>query len=274
VNKAVILAAGLGTRMRKADEAASLTAEQAKIAATGVKALMPVDIDGKPARPFLDYVLTALADAGYTQVCLVIGPDHHALRDYYAGLPKQRLAIDFAVQAKPLGTANAVAAAEAFCAGDDFLMINSDNYYPPQSLEGLRNMSGNGVALFHKDAMIAGSNIDADRIQKFAAVELDAAGHMKKIHEKPSAETLAALGNEIFVSMNCWRFTKAIFDACRAIKPSPRGEYEVTDAAQHVIDVIGQPFGGLKFNLPVLDMSSRGDITAVGRKLAGVVVRL
>src|ERR1700688_4936706 len=76
-DKAVILAAGLGTRMRKADDAASLDARQAAIADTGVKALIPIK------RPFLDYVLHALADAGFKRVCLVIGPDHHELRRYY-----------------------------------------------------------------------------------------------------------------------------------------------------------------------------------------------
>jgi dTDP-glucose pyrophosphorylase len=274
MDKAVILAAGLGTRMRKADEAAALTAEQAKVAASGVKALIPVSLDGGAGRPFLDYVLTALADAGYRRVCLVIGPDHQLLRDYYTSLKKDRLSIDFAVQAKPLGTANAVAASEAFCAGDDFLMINSDNYYPADALLGLRKLTGQGVAVFSKEAMTRGSNIEADRIQKFAAVETDDRDNLRRIIEKPTADQLAALGDEIFVSMNCWRFTRDVFDACRAIKPSPRGEYEVTDAAQHVIDVIGKPCRTLKFDLPVLDMSSRGDVTAVAGRLAGVTVRL
>ncbi len=268
MNKAVILAAGLGTRMRKSDDSAALSDEQAKIAASGVKALIPID------RPFLDYVLGALADAGYTQVCLVIGPTHDVLRDYYTKLPTRRIKIEFAVQPKPLGTASAVQAAEVFCGNDPFVMINSDNYYPAEALRGLRELTGNGVALFHRDSMIHDSNIDADRIQKFAAVELDAAGHMKKIHEKPTEQTLASLGNDIYVSMNCWRFGPSIFQACRDIKPSPRGEYEITDASQYVIDVLHQPFTGLRFRLPVLDMSSRGDIDSVARKLRGGKIEL
>lgn len=79
-DRAVILARGLGTRMRKAVQAAGLSEAQAAVAQTGVKALMPIK------RPFLDYVLSALADAGWRRVCLVIGPEHDALRSYYASL--------------------------------------------------------------------------------------------------------------------------------------------------------------------------------------------
>src|SRR6266542_906845 len=78
IEKAVILAAGLGTRMRKADGAAPLDPEQAAAADTGVKAMIPI------GRPFLDYVISALADSGIRDICLVIGPAHDAIRDYYA----------------------------------------------------------------------------------------------------------------------------------------------------------------------------------------------
>lgn len=270
--KAVILAAGLGTRMRKADESAQLSGAQALAAATGVKALIPIG-SGLGDRPFLDYVLTALTEAGYGQVCLVIGPDHHQVRDYYTKQnPAKRIKLDFAIQAKPLGTANAAASAEAFCGSDDFLVINSDNYYPAEALHGLRSLKGAGLAVFDRDAMIAGSNITADRISKFAAVEVTAAGHLKTIHEKPSEELLARLGDPIFCSMNCWRFSRKLFDACRAIPLSARGEYEITDAAQYCIDKLGEPFVALKYQLPVLDMSSRGDIGPVAERLGKVKV--
>lgn len=274
MKKAVILAAGLGTRMRKADaNASSLSAEQAAIAATGVKALMPI-AGGGTSRPFLDYVLSACIDAGFDQACLIIGPDHQALRDYYAPFSGNKLRIDFAVQAKPLGTADAVRSAQPFAGNDPFLMINSDNFYPPATLSRLRAIGGSGLAAFSREAMLRDSNIEPERIQKFAAVELDAAGHMLRVLEKPSAETLAALGDEVYLSMNCWRFDASIFEACAKIAPSPRGEYEITDAAQYAIDTLGVPFTAVKSDEAVLDMSSRGDVGSMAAKVAKQPIRI
>ena len=122
IEKAVILARGLGTRMRKQDESAVLDNEQAATAEAGIKAMIPID------RPFMDYLLSGLADAGFGRVCLVIGPEHQVIRDYYTKKsPPQRIRIDFAVQEKPLGTADAVLAAHEFTAENHFLVMNSDN---------------------------------------------------------------------------------------------------------------------------------------------------
>ncbi|MBN1570130.1 MAG: hypothetical protein JXA73_19970, partial [Acidobacteria bacterium] len=94
--KAVIMARGLGTRMRKADASAVLSRDQMEAAGTGVKAMIPI------GRPFLDYVLSGLADAGYSRLCLVIGPKHQGMRDYYRRqAPPKRVRIDFAIQGKP-----------------------------------------------------------------------------------------------------------------------------------------------------------------------------
>jgi glucose-1-phosphate thymidylyltransferase len=269
-DKAVILARGLGTRMRKDDAGAALDPAQAAVAGTGVKALIPLG-----DRPFLDYVLSALADAGYRRVCLVIGPEHDAVRDYYGRtVAPRRLEIAFAVQDKPLGTANAVAAAEAFAGGDRFLMINSDNFYPPEACRGLRDLDGPGIAAFERAAMLAGSNIAPDRIAKFAAAQVSADEYLERVIEKPDAATLASLGDAVYLSMNCWMLTPRIFEACRAIAPSVRGEYEVTDAVQHTIDRLGERYRVLPVRAPVLDLSSRGDVAPVAAKLAGTTVDL
>ena len=74
--------------------------------------------------------------------------------------------------------------------------------------------------------------------------------------------------------MNCWRFDKNIFEACRRIQPSVRGEYEVTDAVQYCVDRLNVPFRVVRVAAPVLDMSSRGDIAAVGDRLKGTEVVL
>jgi dTDP-glucose pyrophosphorylase len=268
MDKIVVLARGLGTRMRREDSAAAVDSRQAAMANSGVKAMIDI------GRPFLDYVLSAAADAGYRHACLVIGPEHDAIRNYYGKLPTERIDIAFACQVEPKGTADAVAAAEAFAAGDPFAVINSDNYYPAEALAGLRQQPGSALALFERDAMMRGGNVPEERIKRFAVAQLDARGNLQKILEKPDDATLAALPRPLWLSMNCWRFGPSIFTACRAIKPSPRGEYELPDAVQYVMHELGETFWGVKVRVPVLDMTSRGDIASVAALLAGTVVKL
>ena len=75
MDQVVILARGLGTRMRKSDPAVALDPALAAAADSGVKAMIPI------GRPFLDYVLGVAADAGITRACLVVGPEHGADRE-------------------------------------------------------------------------------------------------------------------------------------------------------------------------------------------------
>jgi glucose-1-phosphate thymidylyltransferase len=268
-DKAVILARGLGTRMRREDPGAGLSARQEEVAATGVKALIPLD------RPFLDYVLHALAEAGCRRICLVVGPEHDELRRYYGQVLRyERLRVSFAVQEKPRGTADAVASAEEFAGRDPFLMINSDNYYPIEALRGLRELDGPGLVAFERDAMIALSNIPAERVTQFAVLDLAPDGRLRRIVEKPSAEVIAAMSRPVCVSMNCWRFDGAIFPACRAIPPSPRGELEIPDAVQYAMARLGKEFRILFHEGAVLDLTSRSDVEPVTRRLAGTEVRL
>lgn len=268
MDQAVILARGAGTRMRKGDPTAKLDPAQAAAAQSGIKAMIPI------GRPFLDYVLTVVADAGYRRVCLIVGPEHGQVRQYYTDLRPARLQIEFAVQDKPLGTSDAVAAAEQFAGQEPFLVINSDNHYPLEALCGLREVSGSAIVAFDQDAMLAGSNIPPERLSKFAVVETDGANRLKGIVEKPDEATLRRLPRPLGVGMNCWRFGPSIFEACRSIGPSPRGELEITDAVQYAIDRLGEPFSVIWCKAPVLDLSSRGDIEPVARRLAGVEVRL
>jgi len=269
MDKAVILARGLGTRMRKQDDKAAVTATQAELAQLGLKAMIPID------RPFLDYVLHDLAEAGYRRVCLVIGPEHKVVREYYGQKVRpQRLRIEFAVQDKPLGTADAVAAAEAFARQDDILVINSDNYYPAEALAALCRAGECSLAAFERQSMIAGSNIPPERITRFAVVQTDKDGYLTRILEKPDENVLARLPEPICLSMNCWRFSPAIFTACRSISLSPRGELELPDAVQYAIDKLSQRFKALTFKLPVLDLTTRCDIARVTEILKGKTINL
>jgi dTDP-glucose pyrophosphorylase len=262
--KAVIMARGLGTRMRQADDAAALDRQQSEAADAGVKAMIPID------RPFLDYVLSGLADAGYTEACLVIGPEHGIVRDYYRENAPKRIRIIYAIQEKPLGTADAVLAAKECMGKEYFLVINSDNYYPVEALRGLRELGESGIALFDRDHLVSESNIPEDRVLKFAVAKVNREGCLEHIYEKPLPETIHALGSPVYVSMNSWMFSPAIFQACQNVRPSARGELELTDAVQYAIDILKERFRVLTFQSPVLDMSSRSDIAAVADSLRGV----
>ena len=268
-DKLVIMARGLGTRMRRNDHSAQLDDRQAAMADTGVKALIPIK------RPFLDYVLTAAADAGFRRVCLVLAPEHDLVRDYYGRqLSPRRLEFSFAVQEEPRGTADAVLAAEPFAGEDEFVVLNSDNYYPSAALQGIRQTTGCAVALFDWQSMIDGSNIPRQRLRQFSVAKLDAAGLLERILEKPDDATWHALPRPLWIGMNCWRFRPSIFRACRSIGLSPRGELELTDAVQHAIDVLGERFHAVLVHAPVLDLSSRQDVAPIAARLADLEVDL
>lgn len=265
VRKAVIMARGLGTRMRKADGSVALSQGQMDAAGMGIKAMIPID------RPFLDYVLSGLADAGYSEVCLVIGPEHQVIREYYTvQAPPRRIRISFAIQEKPLGTADAICAASEFTENDLFLTINSDNYYPVETLRSLRGLGSAGLALFERESLVSLSNMPEDRVMKFSVAKVNGEMQLEHIYEKPSEETIRELGSVIYVSMNCWILSPVIHRACRSILPSARGELELTDAVQYAMDSLGERFKALVFKAPVLDMSSRSDIAIVAEKLRGI----
>ncbi|MBN2063643.1 MAG: NTP transferase domain-containing protein [Sedimentisphaerales bacterium] len=269
MTKAVILARGLGTRMRKSNENAALTAEQAKIAETGVKALIPID------RPFLDYVLHNLAEAGYQQVCLVIGPEHDAVRNYYTNEVKtSRVKVSFAIQQEPLGTADAVAAAQQFAQKDHFIVINSDNYYPLNALKGLRQLNSCGLAGFEREALIAHSNIPANRVNAFAVINIDSDNNMSGIIEKPTSDQLASVPLPHYLSMNCWRFGPSIFEACANISKSTRGEFELPDAVSYSCSRLNETYKVVPVSDGVLDLSCREDIQQVIDRLKGSPVNI
>lgn len=268
IRKAVILARGLGKRMRSPDTTAQLAADQMRAADAGMKAMIPI------GRPFLDYVLSALADAGFRQVCLVVGPEHTAIREYYQSISARRIEISLAIQEEALGTANALLTTERFAGHEEFLVLNSDNYYPVEVFRALRALGEPGLPAFEREALVRQSEIPRERVLRYALLQISAAGYLEKIAEKPDEMPETASDGEVFISMNCWRFSGGIFRACEQAARSARGEYELPEAVQLGLSSLGLRFKAIPFHTGVLDLSQRCDIAQVAGRLAGVEVKL
>lgn len=256
VSKAVILARGLGTRMRAADTNADLTAEQVAAAQAGLKTLVPLS----NGRTLLELAVSDLNDAGFSDIILVIGPEHNEIRRRCAALG---LDVRFAVQERPLGTADAVLATEDLIEEDElFAVFNSDNLYPVDALQKLANSGRPSMLAFERQALTEKSNIPEDRIAKFATVETDTEGNLLAVTEKPENVDANAL-----ISMNAWLFSPVIFTACRSIMPSSRGEYEITAAVEYAINSLGEKINVLRTQAGVLDLSNRSDIKSIEKFL-------
>lgn len=243
--------------MRRDDPAAPLDPAQARAAGTGLKTLIP-DSRG---RPFLDHILGSLADAGVARVVLVVAPDATAIREHLDRHPPRRLAIAWAIQQEPRGTADAVVAAEALVGDAPFLVLNADNLYPVAAIRAMVTLGEPGLVAFDREALVREGNIDAARVAAFAPLQLDARGYLVSLVEKPGGPVDAQ-----WVSMNLWRFDRRIFDACRAVPRSVRGEFELPQAVLVAL-AQGGTFRAATCHAGVLDLSHRGDIAGVAALL-------
>lgn len=273
IRTAAILARGLGTRMRRVDEAAQLDATQAAAADSGVKGMIPIAQANGPSRPFLDYVLSELADAGIVDVVLVLGPEHDAVREYYARIaPPARLRVRFATQAEPRGTADAVVAAADVIGSEPFLVLNADNFYPLDALRRLAAQESAAVIAFDREALVQQGNIERDRVRAFAVLDVSDDGRLLGIIEKPGDRLDLAAESARWVGMNCWAVTPELVDACRRVPRSARGEFELPEAVGLALRE-GVMVRAERVALPVLDLSQRADIPAVVARLAAVEPR-
>jgi dTDP-glucose pyrophosphorylase len=266
--KAVVLARGLGTRMQRSADGVQLGRDRADLAARGLKALMPLN-----GRPFLDYIADSLLRAGLRQICFVVAPDADLMRQGARRIQEATgAAVACAVQDEPRGTADAVLAAEGFAGGEPFVMCNGDNLYPHEALAGLARLEDEACWLvaFDRDGLVAGGNIGRERVRDFAVVTSSPSGELTGIVEKPPDPERYAVAGRLWISMNLYRFTEAVFDACRRVAPDPRrGELELTAA---VGDLVRQGAAGFRV-LPctggVFDLTTRADVPAAEKALAG-----
>lgn len=263
---ALVLAAGRGRRLAASDGSKLASPEQRQAAARGLKALMPVGTDG---RRLVDHVIARLVAGGCDNIVLVAPPDHAALAAHLASRPHDGATVRVAVQPTPNGTGGAVAAAAAALHGDrDCLVVNGDNLYPVAAIRTLVALDGDALAGFTRHSLEHDSGYAPERIAAFATVA-HRDGWVTGLEEKPPVDRLGA---ETLVSMNLWRLSPAVRQACAEVGPSPRGERELPAAVMlaiargtrvRVIPVAGR----------VLDLTTAEDVAIVSEALASPVGR-
>lgn len=264
VRQAVVLAAGGGERMRRPSPGVTLRADQEAAAANGFKALVPIG-----ARPFLDHALSELLAVGIERVVVVVGPKSPL--PSIALCSEGALALRFAVQAEPLGSAHALLAAADLVGDQSFLALNGDNFYPARALRDLLDCDDeNAVLGLDREAVAADprSNLTLERMGAFAALEASPDGFLRHIAEKPKDVLWQGGSRRLLVGVNAWRFEPSIFAACREVEQSPRGELELPSAVQNLLRS-GLSFRVVRSRAPVLDLTRRADIPVVERLLIG-----
>jgi glucose-1-phosphate thymidylyltransferase len=106
-------------------------------------------------------------------------------------------------------------------------------------------------------------------VGRFGALDIDDDGFLRKI-----VRDTAPGEEEIYSSMNCFSFTPQIFEACRKVPMSARGELELPQAVELGIREMGMRVRAVKVAEPVLDMSSRADVSSVAARLASIQITI
>ncbi|MEU9338800.1 glucose-1-phosphate thymidylyltransferase [Streptomyces sp. NPDC048290] len=203
--KALVLSGGAGTRLRP-------------ITHTSAKQLVPV-----ANKAVLFYGLESLAEAGITEVGVVVGETAAEIQEAVGDGSKFGLRITYIPQERPLGLAHAVLISRPFLGDDDFVMYLGDNFV----VGGIAGLVEE-FRTHRPDAQIMLTRVADPRA--FGVAELDAAGRVVRLEEKPRRprSDLALVG--------VYLFTPLIHEAVRAVQPSWRGELEITHALQHLLD--------------------------------------
>ena len=203
--KAVVLAAGRGTRMK------SLTDDCPK-------PMLPL-----AGRPMLAHQMDRFAAAGIRSVCLVIGYRGDLIRDYFQANPPEGIDLHYSVQSEPTGTGSAALLAKDFAAGEPFLLTFGDILVNPNVYSELFTRKSGA------EMVIALARVDDPYRGGAVYVEGD---RVVRIIEKPPKGT----STTNFVSAGVYVFEAHVFKALANLKLSERGEYDLTDAIAEAVD--------------------------------------
>lgn len=204
--KGLILSGGHGTRLRP-------------LTHTGPKQLIPV-----ANKPVLFYAIEDLKEAGITDIGIILGTNMpEKVEEAVGDGSRFDVNVTYIMQGEPKGLAHAVSVAHDFIGNEPFVMYLGDNMLKSGIADLVRDFEGSEY-----DARILLQSVDDPG--QFGVAELDGEGHVIKLVEKPKIpkSDLALVGIYIFRS--------SIFEAIKLIKPSWRGEFEITDAIQELIN--------------------------------------
>ncbi|MDI6860169.1 MAG: sugar phosphate nucleotidyltransferase, partial [Methanocellales archaeon] len=198
--KAVILAAGEGTRMRP------LTQNRPKV-------MLPVG-----NKPILEHIMLAVRDAGISEFVFIVGYRSDTIMNHFGVGSRWDVHIEYAEQKKQLGTANAVKVAENLVDGR-FLALNGDVLVQSMDLQSLMKEK--------KDVVLAVKEVDNP--QEFGVIEVQG-DRVTRVVEKSKSPPSNLANAGIYV------FEPEVFDAIDKTLLSSRGEHEITDSLQILID--------------------------------------
>ncbi|MBQ0825052.1 glucose-1-phosphate thymidylyltransferase [Streptomyces sp. RG38] len=203
--KALILSGGMGTRLRPLTHA------------------MPKQLIPLANKPVLFHGLEAVRDAGITEAGIVVGDWQKEIRQAVGDGSRFGLRIEWIHQEAPFGLAHCVLIAREFLGDDDFTMYLGDNVFG----DGI-TVAADRFRRARPAAQVAVAPVDNP--QEYGIVETGPDGRVHALREKPRRprSNLAVTG--------AYFFTPLVHEAVRAIEPSARGEREITDALQWLVD--------------------------------------